>query len=525
MPRSASSSAPTASRLKRAEQAPRSTRDQANEKSRATRVAAFLICGIVSAVQLTFDAIVVGAGPNGLTAAAVLAQQGLRVHVVEAADELGGGVRSAALTLPGFLHDVCSAVHTMACVSPVFAQLRLEEHGLQWLYPTVSAAHPMDDGPAVLLHGDLEETFRELGARDGGRLKALVQPFRSAPGLLGDLLAPLQVPKHPLALVRFGIFAMLSAARLSHLFSGERAKALFGGCAAHAIQPLEHWFSSAIGLALLGAGSVKPWPVAVGGSQAIARALVHVGARAGVTFQCGTKVSSLHELPAARAYLFDLAPSQVADIAGDQLPSGFRTQLRRYRMGPGVFKVDYALSGSIPWRDARCRLASTVHLGGSFAAIARGERQMWGGTPPDAPFVLLAQQSELDASRAPAGKHTGYAYCHVPAYCDVDMTDVIERQIERHAPGFRDLVLARRTWSPRALEEHNAAYLGGAITGGVADVRQLFTRPTLRLRPYATPNPRLFLCSQSTPPGAGVHGMCGFHAARTALKRVFGRRI
>jgi phytoene dehydrogenase-like protein len=335
----------------------------------------------------------------------------------------------------------------------------------------------------------------------------------------------LQVPKHPLALVRFGLFAMLSATRLSHLFSGERAKALFAGCAAHAIQPLEHWFSSAIGLALMGAGSVKPWPIAVGGSQSIARALIQVGERAGVTYQCGMKVNALAELPQARAYLFDLAPSQLADIAGEHLPAGFRAQLRRYRMGPGVFKVDYALDGSIPWRDPSCRLASTVHLGGTFEAIARGERQMWNGTAPDAPFVLLAQQSELDASRAPSGKHTGYAYCHVPAHCDVDMTDAIERQIERHAPGFRDLVLARRSWSPRALEQHNAAYVGGAITGGVADVRQLFTRPTLRLRPYATPNPRLFLCSQSTPPGGGVHGMCGFHAARTVLSRVFGRRL
>jgi phytoene dehydrogenase-like protein len=476
-------------------------------------------------VQPTFDVIVIGAGPNGLTAAALLAQQGLRVHVVEAAEALGGGVRSAALTLPGYVHDVCSAVHTMGCVSPVFARLKLEEHGLEWRYPTVSAAHPLDDGDAVLLHADLDETFRELGAKDGNRLRLLLQPFRSAPGLFGDLLGPLQLPKHPLALLRFGVFAMQSAVRLSRVFSGERAKALFAGCAAHAIQPLEHWFSSAIGLALLGAGSVKPWPVAVGGSQSVAKALIAVGKRANVTYQCGTKVNTLSDLPDARAYLFDLAPSQLADIAGDQLPSRFKAELRRYRMGPGVFKVDYALSGSIPWRDARCKLASTVHLGGTLENIARGEQQMWSGSVPDAPFVLLAQQSELDPSRAPVGKHTGYAYCHVPAHCDVDMTDVIERQIERHAPGFRDLVLARRVWSPRSLEDHNPSYIGGAITGGVADVGQLFTRPTLRLRPYATPNPRLFLCSQSTPPGGGVHGMCGFHAARTVLARAFGRAL
>lgn len=478
----------------------------------------------MSVVQAAFDVIVVGAGPNGLTAAAVLAQQGLRVHVVEAGSTLGGGVRSAELTLPGFIHDVCSAVHTMGCVSPAFAALQLEDNGLRWRYPTVSAAHPMDDGPAVLLHAELDETFRELGPRDGARLRTMLQPFRAVPELVGELLAPLGVPKHPLALVRFGVLAMLSAQRVSHLFASERARALFAGCAAHAIMPLDHWFSAAIGLALLGAGTVKPWPVAVGGSEAIARALVSAGQRAGVTYQCDFRVTALGELPSARAYVFDLAPSQLADIAGDELPASFRARLRRYRMGPAVFKVDYALAGSIPWRDPRCRLASTVHLGGTFDAIARGERQMWDGEIPDAPFVLLAQQSEVDASRAPEGKHTGYAYCHVPAGCDVDMTDTIERQIERHAPGFRDLVLARCKWSPRALEQHNPAYLGGAITGGVADITQLFTRPTLSLRPYTTPNPRLFLCSQSTPPGAGVHGMCGYHAARTVLRRVFGRK-
>lgn len=479
----------------------------------------------VERVQSSLDVIVVGAGPNGLTAAVLLAQRGLRVHVVEAADELGGGARSSALTLPGFVHDDCSAVHTMGCVSPVFEQLRLEEHGLRWIHPAVSVAHPMADGPAALLHGDVEETFRDLGSRDGETLRACLRPFGAVPGLIGDLLAPLGVPKHPIAMLRFGLDAMRSARALSRRFETDRAKALFAGCAAHAIQPLEHAFTSAIGLALMGAGSIKAWPVAAGGSGAIAKALVAVGERAGLTFQCGYKVTALDQLPSARAYVFDLAPSQVAEIAGHHLPARFRAQLCRYRMGPAVFKVDYALAGSIPWRDVECRRASTVHLGGTFDDIARAESQVWEGKVPDAPFVLLAQQSELDPSRAPAGKHTGYAYCHVPAGCDVDMTAAIERQIERHAPGFRDLVLARYVRSPRHLTEHNPAYVGGAITGGVADVRQLFTRPTLRLRPYATPNPRLFLCSHSTPPGGGVHGMCGFHAARTVLRRVFGQRL
>lgn len=474
----------------------------------------------------TFDVVVIGAGPNGLTAAAVLAQCGLQVLVVEAAEELGGGVRSQELTLPGFVHDVCSAVHTMGAVSPVFTALGLEGHGLRWRYPEVSVAHPLDDGPAALLHANVEDTFRELGAHDGSRLRSLLSPFiRHGAPLFDDLLAPLQIPKRPFALLQFGLNAMRSVNGLSHGFSSAQAKALFAGCAAHAIQPFDHWFSSAIGLALMGAGCVKPWPVAVGGSGQIARALVASGAHHNVEYRTSTKVTALSQLPEARAYLFDLAPAQVAQIAGDQLPARFRRELLRYRMGPAIFKVDYALSGSIPWRDPRCRLASTVHLGGTIEEIAHAERQMWSGSVPDAPFVLLAQQSELDPSRAPAGKHTGYAYCHVPARCDVDMTDAIERQISRHAPGFRDVVLARKTWSPRQIEEHNPANVGGAITGGVADVRQLFTRPTLRLRPYATPNPRLFLCSHATPPGGGVHGMCGYHAARTVLGRVFGRKV
>lgn len=488
-------------------------------------------CGVIEElsevpVQSRYDVVVVGAGPNGLTAAALLARSGLETLVVEAAPVLGGGLRTEELTLPGFSHDVCSAVHTMGCVSPVFSELQLEGHGLQWIYPECSVAHPFDDGPAAVLHAEAEQTLNELGVKDGRRLRRILGPFLELGAeFFPDLLAPLHVPKHPLALARFAFYGLRSATVLSGLFEGKQARALFGGCAAHAIQPLDHWLTSAIGLALMGAGAVRPWPVARGGSAAIARALETVGLRAGVEYVCGLRVSSLEQLPQAKAYLFDLAPAQVADLAGERLPNRYRRALRRYRMGPGVFKVDYALAGSIPWRDARCQRASTVHLGGTIEEIAVAERQMWEGTAPERPFVLVAQQSELDPSRAPVGMHTGYAYCHVPPNCPLDMTSVIERQIERYAPGFRDLVLARHVWSPRALEAHNPAYIGGAITGGVADARQLFTRPTWSLEPYATPNPQLFICSQATPPGGGVHGMCGYHAAKLVSRRVFGRNL
>jgi phytoene dehydrogenase-like protein len=466
------------------------------------------------------DAVVVGAGPNGLAAAVYLAQAGASVLVLEASGEPGGGSRSAELTLPGFVHDVCSAVHPLGVLSPYLRSLPLAEHGLTWLRPRASVAHPLDGEPALILRRSLDDTAGELGG-DARAYRRLIAPFLADPhGLLADALAPLRIPRHPLLMLRFGLRAIRSAAGLARRFDGDRARALLAGCAAHSILPLERAVSGAVGLLFLVAGHVEDWPVAAGGSGAIARALASLLAAHGGRIETGRRVRTLADLPAARVFLFDTSPAQLADIAGPALPARYLRRLRRYRYGPGVFKLDLALDGSIPWRDPRCLEASTVHVGGTFAEIAAGEAAVWRGEHPERPFVMVCQQSEIDPARAPAGKQTGYAYVHVPSGSTADLTDVIERQIERFAPGFRDRILARRATTPAELEVENPNYTGGAITGGVADLKQLFTRPVARLDPYSTPNRRLFLCSASTPPGGGVHGMCGYHAARSAARRL-----
>ena len=467
------------------------------------------------------DAVVIGSGPNGLAAAVYLAQAGASVLVLEAAEEPGGGTRSAELTLPGFLHDVCSAVHPLGILSPWFRSLPLAEHGLRWVQSSVSVAHPLDGEPAVLLRRSLDETSAEL-AGDARAYRRLVAPFlgERAHHLLGDALAPLRLPRHPLLMLRFGLRAIRSATGLAGRFEGPRARALLAGSAAHSILPLDRTLSGAIGLLFLVSGHVEDWPVAAGGSAAIARALAGLLASLGGRIELGHRVRTLGDLPAARLFLFDTSPAQLADIAGPVLPARYLRRLRRYRYGPGVFKLDWALDGSIPWQDARCRQASTVHIGGTLEEIAAAEAAVWRGEHPERPFVMLCQQSELDGSRAPAGKQTGYAYCHVPPGSTADLTEVIERQVERFAPGFRERILARRATGTAELERHNPNYAGGAITGGVADLSQLFTRPVARLDPYSTPNRRIYLCSASTPPGGGVHGMCGYHAARSAVRRL-----
>ena len=450
-----------------------------------------------------------------------MALAGARVCIIEGKKSLGGGMRTEALTLPGFRHDVCSAVHPMGILSPFLKTLPLHEHGLEWLHPMASVAHPLDDEPAVMLWRDLAKTCAGLHG-DGDAYGRLIKPFLRKPDmLLSDLMGPLSWPKSPLTMLRFGLLAIRSATGLANgRFKGERAKALFAGCAGHAIMPLEHRLTAALGLIFTISGHLTDWPVIRGGTGALTQAMHGYFTSLGGTTILDSMVTKPSDLPAARVYLFDTSPAQLATINQEILPQRYIGALNRYRYGPGVFKIDWALSQSIPWADPNCALASTIHIGGTMAEIADAERIMWSGSHPEKPFVLLCQQSEFDDTRTPDGQHTGYAYCHVPANSTVDLTEQIETQVERFAPGFRETIIGRHTMNTQSFHRHNPNYFGGAITGGVADLRQLFTRPVPRLNPYSTPHPRIFICSASTPPGGGVHGMCGHHAARRALKRL-----
>jgi phytoene dehydrogenase-like protein len=469
------------------------------------------------------DVVIVGSGPNGLSCAVALAQKGVKVLVLEGHAEIGGGTRTAELTLPGFHHDVCSGCHPMGVLSPFFRSLPLDAHGLTWLRPTVSVAHPLDAEPAVLLRRSLSETARDLEP-DARAYERLLSPMLVDPdGMIGDVLAPFRIPRHPFRMLRFAMSGLRSASGLARArFEGQRARALFAGCAAHATMPLERPVTAAAGLVFAFTGHAEDWAVARGGSHAITRALASLLATLGGRVETGRWVRTLADLPDARAYVFDTSPAQLAAIAGPALPAGYVRRLERYRYGPGVFKLDWALDGPIPWTDPRVAAASTVHLGGTLDEIAAGEAAVWRGEHPERPFVLVVQQSAVDDTRAPPGKHTGYAYTHVPAGSTVDRTAVLESQIERFAPGFRDRILARHVTAPADFEAYNPTLLGGVISGGVADLAQLFARPVGWWDPYATPNRRIFLGSSSTPPGGGVHGMCGFHAARSVLRRLDG---
>jgi len=465
-----------------------------------------------------YDAVVVGAGPNGLAAACVLARAGRKVLLVEARDTVGGGVSSAALTLPGFTHDLGSAVHPFGVASPVFRTLGLQRYGLRWAHPPAPLAHPLDGGRAVTLERSVRATAAGLG-RDGPAYRRLMAPLARWWGRIQPLvLNPLRFPAHPVAAARFGLRALWPAALLARaIFREEAAPALLAGLAGHSFLTLEAPLSAAAALVLAALGHAVGWPIPVGGAQAIADALAACLRAHGGEIRTGWRVRHLDELPPAAATLLDVTPRQLIAIAGDRLPAGYRRRLERFRPGPGVFKLDYALDGPIPWASPACARAATLHLGGTLAEIAAAERAPHRGEHAARPYVLLAQPSLFDPTRAPAGRHTLWAYCHVPAGSTMDMAAAVEGQIERFAPGFRDRVIDRSAMTCADMEAWNPNLAGGDISGGLPDWRQLLTRPTLSLRPHSTPAAGIYLCSSSTPPGPGVHGMCGAHAARLAL--------
>lgn len=467
---------------------------------------------------------VIGSGPNGLAAAIELARAGFSVTVLEAADTVGGGTRTAELTLPGFRHDICSAIHPLAVASPFFKQLPLERHGLSWINPPAALAHPFDDGTAAVITRDLDETSRTLDPKDAAAWLRLFSPLtRSWETIAPDLLAPFGWPKHPFATARFGVAALLSARGLAEAnFKGERARGLFAGLAAHSFLPLEQPGTAAFGLILAILGHVVGWPVAAGGSDRIALALAEYLMSLGGKIVTGRPVVTLDEFPAGSLFMMDVTPRQLLSMAGTRLDPGYRERLESYRYGPGVFKVDWALSAPIPWKAPDCARTATVHLGGTLDEIAAGEADVWQGKHPERPFVLVAQQSLFDPERAPEGKHTGWAYCHVPNGSRVDMTAIIEAQMERFAPGFRDIILARHVRDTAGYQSYNRNFVGGDINGGVQDLRQIVARPVRGKRPYATSDPLVYICSSSTPPGGGVHGMCGYHAARCAIEALSG---
>jgi phytoene dehydrogenase-like protein len=469
--------------------------------------------------QHTYDAVVVGSGPNGLAAAITLARAGHAVLVIEARDTIGGGMRTAELTLPGFRHDICSAIHPLGVASPFLRTLPLAEHGVDWITPPAAVAHPFDDGTAAVLERSVTATADTL-EQDAAAYERLMTPLVEDWDDIADtVLGPLRLPRHPMAMARFGLRAMRSACGLAEgVFMGARARGFFAGLAAHAIMPLDKLPTAAFGLMLGILGHVVGWPFPRGGSQQLANAMAAYLRTLGGEVVTGTPVVSIDELPPSRIILLDVTPRQVLRLAGHRLPAGYRRQLERYRYGAAVFKVDWALGSPIPWRATACQRTATLHLGGTLPEIVASEQAACTGTPAAAPYVIVAQQSLFDPTRAPVGKHTAWAYCHVPHGSTYDMTARIEAQIERFAPGFRDCILARHIMAPAAFEQYNANYVGGDINGGVQDLRQLFTRPTLRLVPYATPVKGLYICSSSTPPGGGVHGMCGYFAARTALR-------
>ena len=473
-----------------------------------------------------YDAVVVGSGPNGLAAAITLARAGYSVLVLEANSTIGGGARSAELTLPGFVHDVCSAVHPLAAGSPFFNSAPLERFGLHWIQPEIPLAHPFDDGTAACLYRDVDFTADSLGQDKRNYCKLMKPLVRDWEKLSAEFLQPmLHLPRHPIALAKFGMRVLCPTTLLANLFfKGNPARALFAGVAAHSFLPLESPLSSAFGFVLGSAGHAVGWPIPIRGSQTISNALAAYLQELGGEIETNCKIDNLEQLAEARAVLFDTSVWNFVRIAGNQLPNPYRRRLQKFRHAPGIFKIDYALSAAIPWRSDKCRRAGTIHLGGTLEEIAAAERDIAHGKLPERPFVLVAQQSLFDQTRGPHGQHTLWAYAHVPFGCNVDVSEKIEAQIERFAPGFRDCILARHKTGTTELDKSNPNLAGGDISGGAANLWQLIARPVFSQTPYRTPLRGVYLCSSSTPPGGGVHGMCGYHAARAALRDIFAKR-
>ncbi|HEY6296339.1 MAG TPA: NAD(P)/FAD-dependent oxidoreductase [Streptosporangiaceae bacterium] len=471
------------------------------------------------------DAVIVGSGPNGLAAAVTLSAAGLNVLVIEGAPTIGGGCRTEELTLPGFRHDVCSAAHPLALASPFFLRFDLPARGVRFKSAPVEFAQPLDGGRAAVVTRSLEETAARMGADRRAYRRLFGPPARHMDQILPEMLAPLRgIPAHPLTMASFGGRAILPAATVVRTWRTPEARAVMAGAAAHAMMPLTAVPTAGIGIMLVSLAHAVGWPVVAGGSAGITDAMAQAVVEAGGTIETGHWVRSLAELPPARVTLLDVSPSALINLAGDRLPSRYRAALRRYRYGAGVCKVDFALSGPVPWTNEDCRQAGTLHLGGTFEQVAAAEAEVAAGKHPEHPYVLVVQPGVADPSRAPAGRQTLWTYCHVPAGSDVDMTAAIEAQIERFAPGFRDLILARSVRTAVDEEAHNPNYVGGDIAVGMQTVRQTIARPVARWNPYRTPIRGLYLCSSATPPLPGVHGRCGELAALSALRDVFGIR-
>ncbi|MEO8112221.1 MAG: NAD(P)/FAD-dependent oxidoreductase [Ginsengibacter sp.] len=473
-------------------------------------------------MKTKYDAIVVGSGPNGFASAITMQRAGLSVLLIEGKDVLGGGARSAELTLPGFIHDVCSAVHPLGQYSPVFKQFNLEQFGLEYVTTKYAVAHPFDNGSAVAIQSSMEMTAAQFGVDADNYKKVFSLLVEEWPSLCSAFLAPLHASAYSNAKAKFAYYAASSAMHFAkNHFNTNEAQSLFAGMAAHSMQPLDKLTTSSIAIVLNIMAHVNGWPLPKGGAQQITNALAKCFTKEGGEIQTGFMVNSLAQLPPSKAVLLDVTPAQLLSIAGDQFSSLYKWQLKRFKYGPGIFKIDWALSLAVPFTNVKCRSAGTVHIGGSIGDIYNSEKIISKSQHADKPFILFVQPCVVDTSRAPAGKHIAWAYCHVPNGSRIDMTEIIEKQVERFAPGFRDCILARHVMNTHDMEVYNPNYIGGDINGGAATISQLFTRPVLGLSPYRTSAKGVYVCSSSTPPGGGVHGICGYYAARRALRDLF----